>query len=127
MKTLKIIVLLTAYISIAGCVDNEPASGPYPTEGFASWYWSRKTATGEKMDSAQLTCALRKTDFGKYYKVCNTYSNACVVVRHNDFGPAQKLFEQGRIVDLSKAAFSQIADLKEGEIKITITEAPAQP
>jgi rare lipoprotein A (peptidoglycan hydrolase) len=37
-------------------------------------------------------------------------------------GPDWYLFNQGRIVDLTKGAFSQIADLKAGVIKVTLAE-----
>ena len=66
---------------------------------------------------------MRIRDFGRYYRVCNTANDRCVVVRHNNFGPAKKLFERGRIIDLSRAAFEQIADLKEGVIQVTVVES----
>ncbi len=109
-------------LSLAGCVDNKPVTGAYPKQGIASWYSAKFTATGERFDSNALTCAMRKTDFGKYYKVCNTDNNKCVVVRHNNFGPARRLYVKGRIIDLSKAAFASIAELREGLIKVTVDQ-----
>jgi len=88
----------------------------------ASWYEAEHTSGGEAPDDHGLTCAMRKTDFGKYYKVCNADNGQCVVVRHNDFGPVKRLYARGRIIDLSKAAFSQIADLHEGLITVSVEE-----
>lgn len=94
----------------------------YPTSGLATWYTSRLTATQERLDDASFTCALRRRDFGKWYKVCNAGNGKCVAVRHNNWGPSWYLFNQGRIVDLTKGAFSQIADLEAGVIKVTLSE-----
>ncbi|MFA5276775.1 MAG: septal ring lytic transglycosylase RlpA family protein, partial [Candidatus Omnitrophota bacterium] len=99
-----------------------PVTGTYPKIGMASWYSAKITATGERSDNNDLTCAMRKTDFGKRYKVCNIANDKCVVVRHNNFGPSKYFYDKGRIVDLSKAAFFRIADLNEGVIKVIIGE-----
>jgi rare lipoprotein A len=69
-----------------------------------------------------LTCAMRKRDFGKDYLACNLENNKCVEVRHNDFGPALYLFAVGRIIDLSQEAFSKIADVNKGVIRVRIGE-----
>lgn len=110
------------FLLLAGCSDNRPIQGFYPTIGLASWYSAEHTATGERFDPESLTCAMRRNDFGKFYKVCNTRNNQCVIVRHNNFGPSIAMFRRGRIIDLSKAAFSQIADLKEGVIRVAVIE-----
>ena len=94
----------------------------YPAQGFATWYTAPLTATGEKLDDASFTCAMRRRDFGKYYQVCNDANGKCVVVRHNNWGPYWILYRQGRIVDLTKAAFSRLADLEEGIIKVRLSE-----
>ena len=111
-----------ALFFLGGCANNDPVIGPYSKTGKASWYSVKITATGEKFSDNDLTCAMRKTDFGKYYKVCNTANNKCVVVRHNNFGPSKYLYDQGRIIDLSRAAFLRIADLQEGIINVRVAE-----
>jgi rare lipoprotein A len=111
-----------ALLFLTACADNTPVIGPYPKVGMASWYSAKVTATGEKFDDNDLTCAMRKSDFGKRYKICNTANNKCVIVRHNNFGPSKRFYDQGRIIDLSKAAFFRIADLEEGIAKVTIEE-----
>lgn len=105
-----------------GCADNQPVIGVYPTQGKASWYTARRTASGEKFNQHAFSCAMRKFEFGKHYRVCNLANNKCVAVRHNDFGPSKGVYLSGRIIDLSKLAFSQIADLKEGIIEVTVNE-----
>lgn len=94
----------------------------YPTQGLATWYSAALTATGEKFDDTSFTCAMRRRDFGKYYQVCNDANGKCVVVRHNNWGPCWILYARGRIIDLTRAAFSQLADPKEGVIKVRISE-----
>ncbi len=109
-------------LGISGCLNSTSFPGAYPKAGMASWYTATSTASGEKFNELDLTCAMRKTDFGKSYKVCNIENNKCVVVRHNNFGPASHIYKKGIIIDLSKAAFSQIADLESGIIKVRIEE-----
>lgn len=122
MINVRLALAYAILLFLTGCVDNKPVIGAYPKEGVASWYSAKATATGEKFDNNDLTCAMRKTDFGKHYKVCNTDNNKCVVVRHNNFGPAKRLYIKRRIIDLSKAVFSQIAALEDGLIKVTVEE-----
>jgi rare lipoprotein A len=104
----------------------DAVKGPYPAKGRASWYHASITASGERLDNDSLTCALRKKDYGKYYKVCSIDNGKCVVVRHNNFGPIKRLFRQGRIIDLSRKAFSELANLESGIINVTITEVESQ-
>jgi len=121
MKTKHVFAAVcTVMLFLWGCTDNVPFLGEYPQKGIASWYSGGITASGERFNPRSFTCAMRRTDYGKFYKVCNIDNSKCVVVKHNNFGPAKWLFVRGRIVDLSKAAFSQIADSKEGLINVTI-------
>ncbi|MBU1726027.1 MAG: septal ring lytic transglycosylase RlpA family protein [Candidatus Omnitrophica bacterium] len=107
-----------------GCQNNTPVAGPYPMLGIASWYVADRTATGEKFNEYDPTCAMRKRGFGRLYKVCNVSNNKCVIVRHNNFGPSKEKFDEGRIIDLSKSAFSRIADLKDGLVRVSVEEIP---
>lgn len=113
---------LLYFFLLLGCADNQPVVGPYPKLGKASWYAPWRTSSGEKFEQRVFSCAIRKFDFGKYYKVCNIANNKCVVVRHNDFGPSRRMYLNGRIIDLSKSAFSQIADSKQGVIEVSVNE-----
>lgn len=115
-------LLLIYLILLSGCQDNRPVAGDYPAVGLATWYNPRLTASGERYKKGQFTSAMRKRGFGKYYLVCNLENNKCVEVRHNDFGPAAYLFRRGRIIDLSRNAFSKIADERKGVIRVRIGE-----
>lgn len=70
--------------------------------GRASWYGGsfqgRRTASGERFNSADLTAASKTLPFGTRLRVCRL--SRCVIVRINDRGP----FVRGRILDLSQAA-----------------------
>jgi len=122
MANKQLIFAWMALLFLGGCADNRPVTGPYPKTGMASWYSDKITTTGEKSNGNYLTCAMRKIDFGKHYKVCNIANNKCVIVRHNNFGPSKYLYDQGRIIDLSRVAFLQIADLQEGIINVRVDE-----
>lgn len=86
--------------------------------GKASWYalYSR-TASGEMMNPANLTAAHKTLPFGTKLKVTNRNNGKSVIVRINDRGP----FIKGRIVDLSKAAASQIGMIRSGHAPICFT------
>lgn len=116
------VLVWVVLFSLGGCEDYKPAKGVYPTAGEAAWYVVKHVSTGKKFNNHGLTCAMRRADYGKYYRVCNTENNRCVVVRHNDFGPGKRLYAKGRIIDLSKAAFSKISNLKKGVVPVTIQE-----
>lgn len=75
---------------------------------------SRKTANGEIFYNSKITAAHKKLPFGTKILVTNISNGKSVEVRINDRGP----FIQGREVDLSKAAFSKIAPLTQGVVKI---------
>ncbi|HOX55178.1 MAG TPA: septal ring lytic transglycosylase RlpA family protein [Candidatus Omnitrophota bacterium] len=101
--------------------------------GKAAWYSKNDptdpfkhkfNADGSRFDENALTCAMRSRDFGKYYKVTNTQNGRSVIVRHRDFGPAQKYKGRklNRVMDLTRAAFQEIADLDIGVIQVEIEE-----
>ncbi|MEZ0002769.1 septal ring lytic transglycosylase RlpA family protein [Sinorhizobium fredii] len=83
--------------------------------GGASWYaLTSKTASGERMNAARLTAAHRSLKFGTKIQVTNKRNGKSVVVRINDRGP----FIRGRVIDLSKAAASQIGMIRSGTASI---------
>lgn len=83
--------------------------------GGASWYaLTSKTASGERMNAARLTAAHRSLKFGTKVQVTNKRNGKSVVVRINDRGP----FIRGRVIDLSKAAASQIGMVRSGTASI---------
>lgn len=62
------------------------------------------------------TAAHKKLPFGTKVKVINVKNGKSVTVRINDRGP----FISGRIIDLSRSAFSSIGNLDSGIIDVQI-------
>lgn len=96
------------------------SSHPYSSGIKASWYGPRfhgkKTANGQIFNMHALTAAHRKLPFGTRVKVVNLKNKKEVIVTINDRGP----YAKKRKLDLSRFAFSQIASLKEGVIKVNL-------
>jgi len=88
--------------------------GDYSEAGIASYYadkyQGRLTANGERFDMYRISAAHKTLPFNTKVKVVNVNNGRSVVVRINDRGP----FIEGRIIDLSYAAFGRIADHREG-------------
>ncbi len=117
-------------LAMAGCTtapqqpkpdQTTPAGAGQPIgSGKASYYGSQHhnklTASGERFDQHALTAAHRTLPFGTRIRVTNTRNGKSVVVRVNDRGP----FVRNRIVDLSKAAFTAIANPRAGVIPVRV-------
>ena len=58
--------------------------------------------------------------FNTLLKVTNLNNNKSIYVRVNDRGPAKRLVNRGRIIDLSKKAFSYLDNLDKGLIKVRV-------
>ena len=99
--------------------NDVPKTG-YNETGKASFYamkfQSRKTASGERFDQSANTAAHKKLPFGTKVKVTNVKNGKSVIVRINDRGP----FVRGRIIDLSRSAFSSIGNTSTGVIDVKI-------
>ncbi len=95
-----------------------------PLYGMASWYSEndpgilKTTANMEIFDDGGFTCAIWDIPFNTLIEVTNLNNGRSVVVRVNDRGPAKRLVSQGRIIDLTKAAFSKISPLDKGLVTI---------
>jgi len=92
--------------------------------GVASWYGGGEalneyTANGDVFDPTELTCASWYYPFGTLLKVTNVNTGRSVVVRVNDRGPNKRL---NRAIDLTRRAFSCIANLNSGVVKVKIEE-----
>lgn len=107
----------------------EPAGGNHELvfTGLASWYSETDpgmlptTANLEPFDDSAMTCAMWDVPFHSRWLVTNTQTGRSVVVRVNDRGPNRRLVAQGRVVDLTRAAFEAIADPQEGLISVRLT------
>ena len=98
----------------------------YSLRGIASWYSKKspgirkRTANNEIFDDRAMTCAMWGASFNQKVRVTNLDNGKSVIVRVNDRGPHPRFFRQGRIIDLTEAAFSQIAPTDKGLIPIQI-------
>ena len=77
-------------------------------------------ANGKKLKDEELTCASWDYDFGTTLEITNAENHKRVRVTVTDRGPNKALYKKGRVIDLSKGAFSRIAPLKQGVIPIKI-------
>ncbi len=121
LKRLSIVVF---FLALYGC-NSIPTSGRdnwigYIQSGEASFYAdkfeNRKTASGERYKQRLKTAAHQEIPFGSTVKVTNKNNGKSIVVTINDRGT----FANGRIIDLSKSAFSQIGPLSSGYINVKI-------
>lgn len=98
-----------------------PGQTAYRETGLASFYaakfQNRKTASGERLNNNSMTAAHRTLPFGTQVIVKNVNNGKSVKVRINDRGP----FIKGRIIDLTRSAFSQIASLETGIVRVEIS------
>ena len=113
-----LIVLMTVVFSL-----KEVGSSSVVIKGKASWYSQNDpgilltTANMERFDDSMLTCAVWDLPFNTILKVTNAENGKFVLVRVNDRGPAKRL---NRAIDLTRQAFSKIADLDKGLIDVSV-------
>ena len=123
---------VTTILFCPNTIDAGVTTPPFPQRtpavkiGQASWYSEKSpginkhTANNEIFDDSQLTAAMWDVPFNQMIKVTNLENEKSVVVRVNDRGPHKRYVRAGRIIDLSKEAFSTIAPLKKGLISIRL-------
>jgi len=125
-----LIVIIFSYVSYGAYADEAYEQLGTPSYGIASWYSEDDpgilptTANMETFNDEELTCAIWDVPFHTLIKVTNLANGRSVIVRVNDRGPAKRLVREGRIIDLTKAAFAQIARLDEGLIEIKMEVLP---
>ena len=108
---------------------NVPANAKplYVETGLASWYGppyhNRPAANGEIFDMNAPTAAHRTLPLGSIVRVTNLSTGQRTLVRINDRGP----FIEGRIIDLSMAAASEIGVRRAGiaKVRVEVMRAPA--
>jgi rare lipoprotein A len=118
------VMLAIAPVLLAGCASVQSADSAKRAVNlergqasfYADRYQSRKTASGERYDHGKRTAAHKTLPFGTRVKVTNIKNNKTVVVKINDRGP----FVTGRIIDLSKSAFSRIGNTASGILPVTL-------
>lgn len=118
--------LLVSFSLLLAACSSQPEAGKggdwrgYTQTGLASYYadryHNRKTASGERYNNGGNTAAHMTLPFGSLVKVTNVANGKSVVVRVNDRGN----FPRGRVIDLSKAAFSSIGNLRSGLLRVNL-------
>ncbi|MEH0970027.1 septal ring lytic transglycosylase RlpA family protein [Micromonospora sp. CPCC 205546] len=88
-------------------VDSGSCGASFYSEG-------QLTANGENFDPSALTAAHKTLPFDTRVRVTNPANGKSVTVRVNDRGP----FIAGRCLDLSRAAFADIAPLDAGHVEV---------
>lgn len=90
--------------------------------GMVSWYGpgfhGHRTASGERYNMHDMTCASRDLPFGTLLELKNVDSGEKAVVRVNDRGP----FMKWRILDLSYAAAKKLGVYRSGQAKMEVRE-----
>ena len=71
-----------------------------------------------------LTCAIWGVPFNTLIRVTNVGNGRSIIVRVNDRGPAKRLVKLGRVIDLTKSAFSRLADTDRGLIRVELEILP---
>ena len=116
--------LLTLSLTLSSFISNR-----IEEYGIAAYYsdslQGRKTASGEKYDKADFTCAHKTYPFGTKVRITRLDNKKSVVVRVNDRGP----FQEGHVVDISRAAAEVIGLVTSGtaRVKVELEEAVLAP
>jgi len=123
VKVFLLIVLVVFALVIS---LNKSEDTAFSEVGTASYYaWSldgNRTASGEIYRHDGLTAAHRTLPLGTWLKVENLANKKIVIVKVNDRGP----FVKDRILDLSRAAFTELSEIKKGLITVRITVIEAE-
>lgn len=132
LRSLAIGLLVVALLALITCrakaesshrlLDAEDARKFFPN-GVASWYNLtpknvRKVASGRQVKVTARLAAHRELPFGSWLIIRNRANGRTVLVEVLDRGP----YIVGRDLDLSKAAFTELADLDEGLIKFEVLD-----
>ena len=111
--------LLAAALALFGLARADAAI-LRPLTGIASWYGKEKAgqimANRHPFDPEAMTCATYAYPLGTTLRVVAGHRSIRVLV--TDRGPAQRL---GRLIDLSRHAFAQLAPLNVGLITVTVS------
>ena len=120
--------LILIILSISSC-EPQPAmaSESFTTE--ASYYTvasclregtSGIMANGRRLNDDKLTAASWDFKFGTILRITNITNKKVILAVVTDRGPNKRLYRKGRKIDLSKMAFSQLAELKKGIIVVKV-------
>ncbi|BFM19256.1 septal ring lytic transglycosylase RlpA family protein [Gilvimarinus japonicus] len=119
------LIPMALLLAVIGACSSVESKSPehligYVERGKASFYAAkfqlRKTASGERFNQLAKTAAHKTLPFGTKVKVTNLANGDSVLVKVNDRGP----FIKGRIIDLSRSAFTAIADAHVGVVDVKL-------
>jgi rare lipoprotein A len=98
-----------------------------PHTGLASWYGEahrgKLMANGQPFDPDKLTAASWFYPLGTRVRVTihsPEFETRSVLVTITDRGPAKRLVQQGRVIDLGRAAFQKIAAPDLGLVEVIV-------
>ena len=98
-----------------------------PRKGFASWYGEadrgKLMANGKKFNPDRLTAASWFYPLGTRVRVTihsPDFEPRSVLVTITDRGPAKRFVQQGRVIDLGRAAFQRIAHPDLGLVEVVV-------
>src|SRR6185312_5105499 len=104
-----------------------------PQKGFASWYGEelrgKLMANGKPFNPDKLTAASWFYPLGTRVRVTirsPVIGQRSVMVTITDRGPAKRLVEQGRVIDLGFAAFQKLAEPDLGLVEVTVEPVQQQ-
>ena len=100
------------------------AAPPATQVGLASFYGrafdGKKTASGERFDSDDLTAAHPSYPLGTRVRVTNLKNGHSVVLRVTDRGPTSPNRREGVIIDVSRAAAARLQMRREGRTRVRV-------
>jgi rare lipoprotein A len=115
-SALKLLSLVALLVLVSDLARAEMASIYGGRDGLCG----RPTASGERLNCAEMTAAHRTLAFGTRVRVCHS---GCVTVRINDRGP----WVRGRHIDLSPAAARAIGLSQTGRVSMTVDTLSGAP
>ncbi len=120
IRHLFIVIVVFIISSCTMPAQRSPYAAGYVERGVASWYGEdfhgRPTSSGEIYNMYDLTAAHKLMPLGTVAKITHLDNGRSVVVKINDRGP----FVDGRVIDLSYSAASEIGMVEEGVSKVEI-------
>lgn len=100
-----------------GLLHRASLGGSFEQSGVASCYWEpQPVACGGRFNPSAMTAAHKTLPCGTRVRVTNTSNGRSVDVTINDRGP----YVRGRIIDLSRGAFSKIASVGAGLARVRV-------
>jgi len=127
MATRALARAMAACVALSILGSGVPRAGAEPTSGLASWYGEghrgKLMANGKRFNPDKFTAASWFYPLGSKVRVTlasPSKPQRSVVVTITDRGPAQELVRDGRIIDLSRAPFKQLAPSHLGLVAVAV-------